>query len=191
MSTDHFAALVEDPITIATIVIAIATVIYTIATICLWRTTESSVRLTKHLFEASNGPFIGVKSLRFENPSPRDNTRHPLVLEIKNFGNLAGIDVTIGPKFEFEINNANEGLSIPFKIEPVVLPPGHDNKYSFDVNNSDYVKIAQKRPLFIVTIRISYNSIYKRKNSTKWIYKYKYVGDQKFNLVKAIEETDS
>src|ERR1700730_13680115 len=77
-------AILSDPMTTATIVIAVATVVYSVLTLLLFLTTNKNTSITRQIFEASNRPYLGIPEVN-TTIGPNDDA---LAFEcaIRNFG---------------------------------------------------------------------------------------------------------
>ncbi len=83
----------QDPITVATIVIAGATVVNVFVSLFLWRATHNSAEIARQVFEAANRPYLGPENIR---PTRDDLSRTlRLVATIKNFGTATAEDALL------------------------------------------------------------------------------------------------
>ena len=110
----------QDPIVIATIIIAIATVAYVLVSIALWRATKRSTEITQKIFEAANRPYIGTEGVKTRINELEGFLRFEV--EIKNFGTVPASNLTGG----WDILYNGELLPIvrPQRDASILLPQG-------------------------------------------------------------------
>lgn len=132
----------EDPITVATIVIAGSTVVYVVATILLWRETRDSVKITRETFENSLRPFIGVPELSVHNHT--DKLELVFTLKVMNFGSIPAIEVRTSA------NILADGNTLPVQKHEsgfLLIPPHSDILTIFTLDEADYQRAIKSARL--------------------------------------------
>jgi hypothetical protein len=74
----------EEPITLATVVIAVATMFNVAVSICIGYFTFDYTRTTKNIYKASNRPYLGV----IQNDIKHDGKKSYIISTLKNVGNV-------------------------------------------------------------------------------------------------------
>jgi hypothetical protein len=139
----------QDPITVATWVIAVATVLY-------FATTVGLLLLTKRMFEASHRPYLGASSVAMtKTPGPP-----PLILfeiPVNNFGTLPAKD------FTHEVNIVADGVLIPNvvrEIEPVtVVMPTSPLRLTMSIDDPREYQAVDSAGILSVVIKCRYKGV--------------------------------
>ncbi|BDV43604.1 hypothetical protein GURASL_25270 [Geotalea uraniireducens] len=94
----------NDPITLATIVIAAATVINVGAALWVSIKTSEYTEITKNIYNASNRPYIGIESFEVN----KDDNKHILInVHYKNFGTVPASNVKVNYDMLLDGNPGN------------------------------------------------------------------------------------
>src|SRR6267154_4628407 len=86
-------AVLSDPMTAATIIIAVATVVYSVLTLLLFITTNQNTLITRRIFEASHRPYIGIPEVN-TTIGPTGNAVD-FECAMRNFGTIPAHNVEI------------------------------------------------------------------------------------------------
>jgi hypothetical protein len=90
----------DDPITLATVVIAAATVINVFASLYIGKKTSDYTEITQNIYKAFNRPYVGINSIT----ATKDNKIRKLFVDykIKNYGSVpaTGVRVNINTKLD-------------------------------------------------------------------------------------------
>lgn len=83
----------EDPITVATIVIAVCTLFYSVFTFLILKATAHSARITSEIFEAAHRPYIGISEM--VRKVDHDNDMMQFTFTLTNSGSVPASDLKV------------------------------------------------------------------------------------------------
>ena len=152
----------QDPITVATWVIAVATVLYFITTAGLYL-------LTKHMFEATHRPLVGTTEIKMGDTGEPTNQIDIRII-FRNFGTVPAHDL------RSEVLIFADGTLIPNAVreeEPVLtaMPTVANRAHATIHDASEYRQVHSANSLTIV-FRCSYKGAQRKRytSETKWKY---------------------
>jgi len=155
----------ENPVTLATIVIACAAVISLLVSIGMWVATWRSVDITRKTYEATHRPYLGVQRIDTEQISGSRGMK--ITLQYENFGPVPATVLDLSLKAYVDGTEVGRG---PAK-KGITLHPGAPLSQRVYVRDPDFAQVESGRPLEI-TVDIKYRGPVEKTYSLSQRYIY-------------------
>lgn len=151
-------------ITLAAIINVLITACYALFAYLLWKSTNESVRLTRHMLEASYSPYVGVQSV--EIPMIVGDSVSFLIL-LKNYGNSPAQNLSTNIEFLLDGNVVQDE-----QIGPSSLPPQAEAHIQTHCSAERYGMGGTRQ----IVLDFTYDGIAERQYHRRERYEHRYAG---------------
>jgi hypothetical protein len=148
----------QDPVTVATLVIAVSTVVSVLVSYLMWTATWRQAKITQEMFEAANRPYVGVLSVdgMIFSGTKGEGMVIQLVFVAKNAGSVPARAISVVWRVWTENREIEQQ---PHKLQPIVLLPDQTEYLRSTFNLGDEYKRIQDKTLLNVSLTIKYKGV--------------------------------
>ncbi len=154
---------------LATVVIAIATIVNVLIAKKLWEQTKATVEVTRHHFERTDRPYVGVDFVEFARQPPRQKAIITAV--VKNFGPLPAHRLALRNDAFVNDKKLEKQKVVPGK-ESVLLFPGGIVRLQGTLEDEAYSAVVGGDATLKVVIVCNYKDSANQPHNTRQEYKY-------------------
>lgn len=128
----------NDPITIATVVIAVCTIFYSLFTFLLLKATVQNTRITNAIFDAAHRPYIGIPSIEYNRDEEKRFVQFTAMIE--NSGAVPAGDLQVDIQVLLD--------SVPLQISTYenngsYIMPRSTTKYLIKLMDDKFTKVER------------------------------------------------
>jgi hypothetical protein len=142
----------SQPMTLFTFVIALSALINLFVAWRMWMSNRDSVELTRHIFESTHRPFVGVGGIAAEINIGLQ--RFSYLAEIRNFGSLPANSLTM--HYKVVIGGSDQPISTIPHGPSVLFPDGSAHMKGFEGRPALFSAIVEGTQAFELVIDLDY-----------------------------------